>query len=107
MAEKIEIFIEGYCTIERAKEFYDKFLDALKRTDEVIVKFGNIKKVDISFLQVICSAHRTFVIENKKKFYTNDKLPLEIKNFIKDSGYNIALEHCHPDKCFFKEVIDG
>lgn len=55
----------GNLTIDHASELASVLRDSLNRVDHLSLFFEDVTEVDISFLQLLCSAHRTAVKSNK------------------------------------------
>ncbi|GEM_PF-4504476 len=104
MSDSSEILLQGSLTIETSKDIYEQIRKALLENDSVQVKFGNIDKIDVTFLQNICVNHK-IAQENDKKLLINGTLPKKINDFIIFSGYKTSLESCNSNECFFKEVL--
>lgn len=85
--------LEGIWTIERACELRQLLLECLNEEQEVIVDVGGVVEVDLSFLQLLCSAHRTFSRHHKQLSLDDDK-PEALKEFVKNAGYVRTLG-CH------------
>jgi anti-anti-sigma regulatory factor len=58
--------MEGDLTIARAVEFRDLLLDSLQKSDSIEIDLATAESVDLSFLQLLCSAHRTAVRDGKE-----------------------------------------
>jgi hypothetical protein len=54
-----ELFFGGALTIENASEIRSRLIKTLIREDEVVVSIDPDASVDVSFLQLLCSAHVT------------------------------------------------
>lgn len=54
-----EITVSGKLTVQHAAQFKKTLLKALKKAKHVIVIVGENAKVDLPFLQLLCSAHRS------------------------------------------------
>ena len=57
---------EGELTIKRASEIRAQLLESLSEFQHVEVEIGDVANVDLSYLQLMCSAHR-FAAKNGKK----------------------------------------
>lgn len=86
-----DIFIitfEGSQTIEKAEEIKAILLSSIKgKKREILLNLSRVEKIDLSFLQLIYSSSLEAVKKNKKISITG-KIPENIKNLIKLSGYN-------------------
>ncbi len=78
--------LTGSWTIERASELKQLLLESLSNKQCVTVDLGGVAEVDLSFLQLLCSAHRTFLGHNKR-FSLQDNIPEVIKAFVRNAGY--------------------
>ena len=54
-----ELVLEGSLTIENASAIRKKLISTLIREDKTVVCIDSDVPVDLSFLQLLCSAHRT------------------------------------------------
>ncbi|MBI5675800.1 MAG: STAS domain-containing protein [Nitrospirae bacterium] len=54
-----EIVLSGSLTIKNASKLRTKFIDALMKEDNLSVCIDADAGVDLSFLQLLCSSHRT------------------------------------------------
>jgi anti-anti-sigma regulatory factor len=57
--------IAGDLTIGHARELKAALLTSMVRASQVTVKLGRVTALDLSCLQVLCSAHRSFHLKNK------------------------------------------
>ena len=57
--------MSGALTVANAAAILNKIRDALAHTGDLVVTVGEDAEVDVSFLQILCSAHRTAAIQNK------------------------------------------
>jgi anti-anti-sigma regulatory factor len=58
--------LTGDLTIGYARELKAALLTSMVRTSQVTVKLGRVTALDLSCLQVLCSAHRSFYLKNKE-----------------------------------------
>ena len=65
--------LEGDLTIERTTKLLEVLRHALAVSDRIVVEFGEVSTVDLSFLQLLCSAHRTAVAKGKQFFFAGDR----------------------------------
>ena len=54
-----KITLDGSLTIENASAIRKKLIEVLTKEDALKISVGSDAAVDVSFLQLICSAHRT------------------------------------------------
>jgi anti-anti-sigma regulatory factor len=88
-------------------EFLPELLDNLKTFDlnnDISLDFSRIKYVDISFLQMICSLHKT-IFKNNKKLHKTNNLPDSVEKIIEDIYFNSTIENCSlKDNCPFRKL---
>lgn len=58
--------LSGELTIERAEELKLKLLKSIKKVDTLVLNLKKVTQVDLSCIQLLCSANRTFHEENKQ-----------------------------------------
>jgi len=88
--------LQGNWTIDRANELKDLLLEALGGEKDVIVDLEGVLHVDLSCLQLLCSAHRAFA-ERNRGFALADRKPETFKKAVMDAGYARTLG-CHKDR---------
>jgi len=66
------ILLEGELTLPRAAELKEALSNALAAADGVTVKFGEVEAVDLSFLQLLCSLHRSALKLDKQLRFEGD-----------------------------------
>jgi anti-anti-sigma regulatory factor len=60
------VIISGSLTVEHAVEFKTELQNAFKKkAKNIVLSLGPVTKADLTFFQVICSAHRTATVANK------------------------------------------
>lgn len=59
------VVFEGELVIEFIDEMKEALRDAIINSEQVRIEFGNVDVADFSFLQLICSAHRSVELKNK------------------------------------------
>jgi len=77
----------GDLNIQRAGELRGTLLEALERSEAVSLEFGECAKVDLSFVQMLCSAHRT-AAKLHKLLRLNGSLPEGFLKAVQDTGYS-------------------
>jgi len=58
--------VSGALTVKHAKALREAFIEAVRNAPAVEVNVENIGDLDISFVQLVCSAHRTAADLNKQ-----------------------------------------
>ncbi len=64
--DAVRLTLEGAATIDSAAELKKALLNGLDRSAELVVDCSGASVLDLSALQLLCSAHRTAVALNKK-----------------------------------------
>jgi anti-anti-sigma factor len=80
------VSFNGDMTVQHAAEIRDVLIKALEETDEVLLDFEQVGTVDLSALQLMCSAHRTAVVLKKTLAYAGVP-PDTYRNAIEEAGY--------------------
>jgi anti-anti-sigma regulatory factor len=83
------LVISGSLTIEHAAEFREALMKSLEKTSHVMLNLDAVTETDLSCLQLLCSAHRTFV--NAKKSVELAGTPDILKHAARDMGYKRDL----------------
>lgn len=98
------IKLSGDLTVERAAELRKILEDQLERTERLLLSFAEVTEVDISFLQLLCSTHRT-ALKVSKSFWLDKDRPEALRSAIKGAGF-IREQGCNLDfthNCIWKE----
>ena len=82
-------------TLPHAEELKAAFLKALVETDDVAIVFENVQEVDLSFLQLLCSAHRS-AVRLKKTVKFSAALPKVFTEAAEAAGF-ARLKGCKLD----------
>jgi anti-anti-sigma regulatory factor len=80
------VTLSGSLTIDRAVELRSTLLEALDSRDEVLLDLGGAGEIDLSFLQILCSAHKTSLIRHKR-FALEGKRPEVLERIVKEAGF--------------------
>lgn len=84
--DKTTLVMTGELTIRQAGAARDELQDALKNTQCVELDVKAATEVDLAFLQLLCSAHRTSMNMNKTLMFKGT-IPTVLKKSIEDNGY--------------------
>ena len=95
---KILVLIGGLC-IQDADEFRTLLVQSIDTTDVLTIDVASVTEMDLSFLQLLCSAHRT-AIEQNKRLELDKKWPEPCVQAIQESGYT------HQAACGFNKNND-
>ena len=58
--------ITGSVTIENINAVKKVLVDIIDQSDHVMVNIADITEVDVTFLQLLCSAHKSMISRNKR-----------------------------------------
>ncbi len=78
--------LDGELTVSRAEEFRMQLIKAIIDADRVFVDFGRVEDVDLSCLQLLCSAHRS-AGRMKRSLAVSAAWPEPFKKAVADAGY--------------------
>src|SRR5512135_3253925 len=76
----------GDLTVDKAGELKIMLEDALKKAESVAIHFKGINRIDITFLQLVCSAHHSAFLSGKN-LDLSEQMPDNLKNTLKSAGY--------------------
>ncbi|MDD5642731.1 MAG: STAS domain-containing protein [Syntrophales bacterium] len=94
----------GDLTIDNAQELHRVLLAALDNATEISLTFAEVTAVDLSFVQLLCAAHRT-AIRADKTLKLADPRPEVLKAAVRETGF-IRERGCNLDSqgsCLWKE----
>jgi ABC-type transporter Mla MlaB component len=100
--------IEGECTLDRAVEIKSQLLEALQDGGDLILNLDKVTAVDLSFLQLLCAAHRAALRSGKCfAIHPPHSAPFieaaEGAGFFRTMGCQDALDK----ECLFMEVSEN
>lgn len=84
-SENTALIVSGPLTIEYAVQFKDALTESLKQDADLIVDLSSITDMDLSCLQLLCSAHKTFT--NAKRSIKLAGIPDVLKQSVHNAGY--------------------
>lgn len=87
--------LRGNLTVEHAQELKHVLLDALQDSERIVIELEGITDVDLSFLQLLCSAHRTSMKLGRELTLFGDRSEI-FKMAVSDAGFPRILG-CHED----------
>ncbi len=99
---KAVLTFAGDLTVNQAPEIRMTFIKALIDADQVLLKFKNVSDIDLTFLQLLCSAHRSAIRLNKQITFDGSRPDL-LKKTVDAAGYSRATG-CRLDRektCFW------
>jgi len=98
------LVISGSLTIEHASEFREALIKSLEKASHVMLNMDGVTETDLSCLQLLCSAHRTFV--NTKKSVELAEISDTLKQAVRDIGYkrNLGCMQETEKSCFWMGI---
>jgi anti-anti-sigma factor len=95
--------LDGSLDIQRVGEFQGLLSEALNKAKRLVIQLEGVQEVHLTGLQLLCSAHRTFL--GQKKSLVLQGSSEAFRRIVRDLGY---LRHvgCQPeskDLCLWKE----
>jgi hypothetical protein len=78
--------LDGKLSIARAREIREIIAKALREGERVVVEFGECTTVDLSFLQLLCSAHRE-ALGADRSLQLGEALPRLLSETAEAAGY--------------------
>lgn len=81
-----EIGIRGAMTIHHADEIRSALVEALGTAEEIRMEMTQVQEIDLTGLQLLCSAHQTSVLMHKRFMLCGD-CAAPVKEAIYDSGF--------------------
>ncbi|MBF0307937.1 MAG: STAS domain-containing protein [Magnetococcales bacterium] len=52
--------------VQHAQELRNAFIDAMQKTDHLVLDLGRVDRVDVAALQVLCAGHRAILSSGKR-----------------------------------------
>jgi anti-anti-sigma regulatory factor len=92
----VTVALEGEWTIERANELKHVLLDALGTVDHLLLDFEKVEAVDLTCLQLLCSAHRS-AIAMKKHMSVTGRQSEAFDRLLREAGFMRSVG-CHPER---------
>lgn len=99
-----EIHWSGDLTIRRIAELKGEVLEALRHGD-VLICIDAEAQFDLSFLQLLCAAHRTAQREGKS-LQLHPDLPASFGELLKSAGFfrHVGCSEDKDDSCIWKTI---
>jgi anti-anti-sigma regulatory factor len=89
-SQKAEHLLSGDLTLQVAAEVKAVFVKALAAKGDVTFRFEEVGDVDLSFIQILCSAHRSAHDDGKKFIFTGE-WPESFATLLDESGLNVHV----------------
>jgi anti-anti-sigma regulatory factor len=96
------LILEGDMTIQRAGELKQSLIESLDKATHLIIDVEKITEVDLSCLQLFCSAHRTSLKVNKT-ISLGENIPAIFWDTVKKAGYCRKTPCCDDKNCLWIE----
>jgi len=98
--------LDGECTLDRAIELKEVLLEALKDGGDLLLNLEKVTEVDLSFLQILCSAHRT-ASSFRKRFTLCPSPSAALIEAAESAGFlrNMGCQNAPNKECLFMEVM--
>jgi ABC-type transporter Mla MlaB component len=90
------VALSGSLTVGNAAEILKIIRGAIAQADSLVVTVGEDAEVDVSFLQILCSAHRTAAAQGKC-FRLNTERTRVFEDASRAAGY-IRMKGCSRDR---------
>lgn len=82
-----KLVLEGELTLRCIRNLRDELSRSLEEVQHLDVEIAGAMETDLSFLQLLCSAHRTAVKRGKTVALIGD-IPQAFQQAVDDNGYN-------------------
>lgn len=82
--DKVTLVLAGDLTITQISVAREELQNALNKSQHIELDLEEVKKVDLTFLQLLCSAHRKAVAMGKNLVFTGN-IPAIFKKSIEDN----------------------
>jgi anti-anti-sigma factor len=66
LEDKLKLNIKGQLNIEWSEALKTALIDAINQPKPVVVDLENVSEISLSTLQLLCAAHRSSAMKNKK-----------------------------------------
>ena len=87
--------LNGSWTVEHADELKRDLLKALDNLESIVIDLEGPKDLDLSSMQLFCSAHRTSLGLGKRLAF-HEQRPEAFKRIVRDAGLERTIG-CHKD----------
>jgi anti-anti-sigma regulatory factor len=93
----------GSLVYSNASKLRDRLLKGLEN-GSVVISFGEVREVDLSFLQLLCSALRTAAERSQEMTLSPGPVPDSLMTLAETAGMFSAIGR--PDEGFWKELCE-
>jgi anti-anti-sigma regulatory factor len=81
------VLLEGDLVVARAPEVRDALLGASARRGRIKLAFGDITRLDLSLLQILCALHRSANKSGKELALSWEDLPAQVRKAARLAGF--------------------
>lgn len=81
-----ELFLDGDLVLRHIASLKVELQAALAESDQLLLDLSAAGTVDLAFLQLLCSAHRS-AVQSNKSFALAGKLPEDFQRKLKEAGF--------------------
>lgn len=78
----------GSLTVPYAAQLKSLLMQGLEQAETVVISFGDIEDIDLSTIQLLCSAHRMSVRLNKRLLFGGGSVPDLFVQAVDRSGFH-------------------
>ena len=97
--------LNGELTIQRIAELKQQLCSALQDADGLVLNLKEVSRADLTFLQLLCSAHRS--AQAAGKFLRCEGVSAAVDKAVSDAGFlrgNMACGQDCSDSCLWIEA---
>ena len=85
--ERGRLVLEGELTLEHVRQLHEELRSSMENVRKLDVDISGVVEADLSFLQLLCSAHRTAVKTGKTLNFVKD-IPESVRQVMENNGYS-------------------
>jgi anti-anti-sigma factor len=99
--------LKGRCTVEHATDLRAVLIDTLTSREQLVVTLEEVDALDLSCLQLLCSAHRTSLDRNGS-FILGGTVPEAFRRIVDAAGYcrAVSCPHDSDTDCLWKGGLE-
>lgn len=105
-SETKRIELQGEYSVERSAELKSELLDGVHNCSHLELSLAQIKEVDLTFIQIICSLHRSCASQ-AKEIRLGDRIPECVSAAIQEAGFSLCCQKCPVKHCFLREAFSN
>jgi anti-anti-sigma regulatory factor len=96
------ISLDGDLTIANAGTIRERLLEGFSGTGDVRLLFAETAGADLSCIQLLCSAHRTFLAASKR-LVSGGPIPDAVKKVLEEAGFYAGFCGSGDPGCLWRE----